>query len=193
MGSIHQECGERPDISRNLIYRYNDVHDSTDWQIDCKCDNIANISYTWLDREKANKLVICEKNVNDEPLIKNIVIDNVELTLASAIVREGNHFKCIIPDYEKNILYGIEDKVTNIKETEKNFSKSMTFYETTKHIPRNNSIPIKLTPYSRNDLKKLDTIKFEEIKEQKKASASEWYDTNKDQKKASMTEWNYLL
>ena len=47
----------------------------------------------------------------------------------------------------------------------------MTFYETTKHIPRNNSIPIKLTPYSRNDLKKLDTIKFEEIKEQKKASA----------------------
>ena len=86
-------------------------------------------------------------------------------------------------------MYGIEDKVTNIKETKKNFSKSMTFYETSKHIPRNNSIPIKLTPYSRNDLKKLDTIKFEEIKEQKKASASEWYDKNKEQLKASAGEW----
>jgi len=88
------------------------------------------------------------------------VIDNVELTLANSIVREGNHFKCIIPDYEKNIFYSIEDKVTNIKETN------------IKHIPRNNSKPIKLTPYSRNDLKKLDTITFEEIKEQKKKTSA---------------------
>ena len=96
--SVHEKCGEKPDISRHLIYRYTDNHNLADWQTDCKCDDIAEVCYSWLDRERANKLVICEKQAIDVPLIRNIEIDNVRLILTSAIVKEENHFKCIIPD-----------------------------------------------------------------------------------------------